>query len=175
VISGKRVAKAVFGRFLPASAFLYGVGLVPVILSGVVGISPLAPFIASAQVLSASVGFGLTLFAMRRKLSSDAPVDSRPSIVAGAVSPVAIMLGLMLAQSPHTIPGMIALSAATGCALALGMFFPWLSNARAYGATASPMIESADDKYLMPPSPFIGTSRTYSRSFERTGRPESEE
>ena len=130
MLSLSKIVRGAFLRFLPTSALLMTVGLVPLILSGV-RLSPLAPLIAAGEVLGVAAGYFGMLALLRGRLSADTPVDGRPSMVAGAVAPLAVMFALMITGSPHHLAAMAPTAAVAGAALGFAMFFPWLARPQA--------------------------------------------
>lgn len=162
MLSLKSVLRGAFTRFFPAGTLLLLVGVIPLVLSGGTGVTPYAPLISFLYTGSATVGYVAVLMIMRRRLSADAPVNGRPSIVAGAVSPVAIMLGLM--AGPHPGIGWISaiICAIVGGALAVAMFFPWLAR-----RVAGPLdlVVPGERRAALPTSSFSASTKTYSRSY----------
>jgi hypothetical protein len=135
VIQLSTVARAAFQKVLPISAIVTAVGITPSLFSG--GLSARAPLIAAGEMFCASVGYFLMLAIMRRKLDDDAPVNRRQSVVAGFVMPVALMAAFMLVSRPASVAEISTASLLTGAVVALTMFAPWLSRAKAIGAAGA--------------------------------------
>ena len=69
-----------------------------------------------------AIGFGLGLFGLHRWLYPDSEVTGRKSFIAGLLTPIAMLgAGVLLQLQPAF------LSLLVGIAMAVGMFFPWLS------------------------------------------------
>lgn len=91
-----------------------------------------------------SLGYLVTLVAVRRWLRSDTDVAGRRGVVAGVMAPFAYFSAMILV--PYTTPdGMNAMALGVGIALALGLYFPWLQFGAAAGlggAEVNPALES---------------------------------
>ena len=163
MVESKAIVRGTLARFLPTSAFLMGVGLVPLILSRTPGLSVRAPILAALEVAGATIGYGAALWVMRKRLSSDAPVSGRQSIVAGVVGPVVIMFAFMVIGSPHTLMSLSVGSLAAGAALGLTMFFPWLARPAAPLVVSTDVIGRSVDPVL-PSGPFVASTKTFARA-----------
>ena len=156
------IVRGAITRFFVPGTVLLLVGVVPLVLTGGTGITPFAPLIAIGYMASATTGFAGVLALLRHRLSADAPVAGRPVLTAGVVAPLAILLGLM--AKPHVDGRWLGWIACTlvGAALGLAMFSPWLSKAR-----SGPVVLDTlpTEPAALPPAPFAGASRTYSRQY----------
>jgi hypothetical protein len=119
------VVRGTLSRFLPASVISLGV------VELFVGASYLTstPEVLSHLVLfpgGMAMGFGLGLEAIRRWLRRVAGIDGRRSFLAGLMSPAVLFIVdiVGVARSLTTV-GLLAL---IGMAIAILLFFPWLST-----------------------------------------------
>jgi hypothetical protein len=127
-ISLREVAKGTVARFLPGSVI--GMGVLSAIIppAGFDGLR-LLELLLLHQVGPLAIGFGLGLVALHRWLYPDSEVAGRRGFIAGLLSPIA-MLGAgvltgLLSILPPVQPALV--SFLVGIAMALGMYFPWLS------------------------------------------------
>ena len=127
-ISLSRVLKGTATRFLPGSVI--GMGALSALIppGGLSGIR-LLEMVLLHQVGPLALGFGLGLVGLHRWLYPDSEVQGRRSLVAGLLSPIA-MLGAgvftaVLGLVPLPQPGIV--SFLVGIVMALAMYFPWLS------------------------------------------------
>ena len=131
VISTRSILKGAFGRFLPTCAFLLEVDTYRCWHPAWTWThGHLCAFYCTRQAQPWATEI---LSGMRRHLSADAPVAGRPSITAGVVAPIVIMLALMVGPHPGNRLIEMALSAIGGGSLSLVMFFAWLSKPSAVG------------------------------------------
>jgi hypothetical protein len=122
-ISLREVAKGTLGRFLPGSVI--GMGLLSVIIPPVGLDGPLLlELLLLHEVGPLVIGFGLGLVGLHRWLYPDSEVTGRKSFIAGLLTPIA-MLGAGVLISLPVQPALV--SFLVGIAMAVGMFFPWLS------------------------------------------------
>ena len=124
-VSLRSTLRGVFKRFLPATGLFYGG-------AAILGMffEPSAWLIPAMGLVAAGLttGFGLGLEVLRRWLYPDARVDGRRSVVAGLLSPFALMAAAVLAFPDGMGPVKLTLVVVlTGVLLALAMFFPWLT------------------------------------------------
>lgn len=127
-IALSKVVKGTLTRFLPGSVIGMG-ALSAVIPPGGFGGLRLLEFLLVHQVGPLAIGFGLGLAGLHRVLYPDAEVAGRRGLVAGLLSPVA-MLGAgvftqLLGIVPLPRPALV--SFLVGIVMALVLFFPWLS------------------------------------------------
>lgn len=127
-ISLSKVLKGTIGRFLPGSVIGMG-ALSALIPPGGLGGLRLLELLLLHQVGPLMIGFGLGLVGLHRWLYPDSEIQGRKSLVAGLLSPIA-MLGAgvftgLLGIVPLPQPGLISLL--VGIVMALAMYFPWLS------------------------------------------------
>lgn len=146
------VLKGVVGRFLPASAVsLFGA----VALTAAPG-TPLTPLFGmfGAWVAWIGLGFGVGLFALRRWLFPDANVSGTRSVLAGALGglmPLAIVrFGLGLTILPFSMTLTLVL---VGLGMALGMFFPWLTETPPEMRDAEYAVDGAGVEHLSAGAP----------------------
>ena len=127
-ISLSKVAKGTLARFLPGSVI--GMGALSIIIPpGGVGGLRLLEFLLLHQVGPLAIGFGLGLVGLHRWLFPDSEVTGRRGVIAGLLSPVAMLgagvLTQLLGIVPLPQPALV--SFLVGIVMALVMFFPWLS------------------------------------------------
>ncbi len=127
-ISLREVVKGTLGRFLPGSVIGMGV-LAAIIPPAGLDLPRLLELLLFHEVGPLVTGFGLGLLGLHRWLYPDSEVTGRRSIVAGFLTPIA-MLGAgvltgLLGMVPQPQPA--AVSFLVGIAMALAMYFPWLS------------------------------------------------
>ena len=127
-LSLSKVLKGTVARFLPGSVI--GMGALSALIppGGLSGIR-LLELVLLQQVGPLAIGFGLGLLGLHRWLYPDSEIQGRRSLVAGLLSPVA-MLGAgvftaVLGLDPLPPPGLV--SFLVGIVMALAMYFPWLS------------------------------------------------
>ena len=121
----REVARGVLLRFLPASALsLFGLAL------GSPGrVAPLLGIVGGLLVPMA-LGFGLGLLALRKWLYPDAKVGGMRSVLVGLLAPLLplaffrFMAGSGLILQAWEMQAIFLLA---GVAVALAMFFPWLT------------------------------------------------
>jgi hypothetical protein len=124
-VSLKATLRGAFKRFLPAAGVLYGGAAVLGMF-----IEPSAWLIPGLALVAGGLtaGFGLGLEVLRRWLYPDAKVDGRRSMVAGLLSPFALMAAAAFAFPGGMGPVKLTLVVVlTGVLMALAMFFPWLT------------------------------------------------
>lgn len=162
MIDLRAIVRGAVTRFFVPGTVLLLVGVVPLVLTGGTGIAPFAPLIMIGYMVSATTGFAGVLALLRHRLGADAPVAGRPVLTAGVIAPLAIMLGLM--AKPHADGRWLSWIACmlVGAALGLAMFSPWLSKVK-----SGPVVLDTlpTDPTALPPAPFAGASRTYSRQY----------
>lgn len=124
MVSLRDVVRGITTRFLPSCAL----GLVA--LTALLRISLGGPFTVGwskilPQIVVLSAGYGAVLLLVRYRLRADADVAGRRSIVAGLVSPAALLCALVFIH-PRSVVGFSVLSLVLGGAIAIAMFFAWL-------------------------------------------------
>ena len=127
-ISLREVTKGTLTRFLPGSVL--GMGALSLIIPpGGVGGLQLLELVLLHQVGPLAIGFGLGLVGLHRWLFPDSEVSGRRGLLAGVLSPVAMLgagvLTQVLGMDALAQPALVSLL--VGVTLALVMFFAWLS------------------------------------------------
>jgi hypothetical protein len=120
-VSLREIAKGTIARFLPGSVI--GMGILSAIIPPAgLDLARLIELVVVHEVAPLSIGFGLGLFGLHRWLYPDSEVAGRKSFIAGLLTPIAMLgLAVLLRLQPAQA------SLLVGIAMAVGMFFPWLS------------------------------------------------
>jgi hypothetical protein len=128
-VPGTSVRKGILKRFFPASALsLGGLASALFVADGAVSLGQL--LLVGLEVFSLTLGFGIGLAALKAFLFPDAKVEGRRSLVAGLCSPLYLLLVSMFTQGSDWFQ-IAGWSTLTGFAVALVLFFPWLSRSPA--------------------------------------------
>ena len=157
-LSFESVTRGVLRRFLPGAGLIYG----PLVALGAV----FEPTIRSllfpgflGLVGGLGLGFGLGLAVLRKRLYPDAAVDGRRALLAGLLSPFALMaasaLALPLIAGLSDAAVLVALGGAVllvGFLMALVMFFPWLTPTPEEGRKKAESLGPGDDTSVLPGS-----------------------
>ena len=127
-ISLTKVVKGTLARFLPGTALaMSGLGVFwpPMGPDGPLPL-PLRIELMFMEMGPLVVGFGLGLLALHRWLYPDSDVTGRKGIIAGLAAPLVLPFVGDLLLSGFGL-GIIPTSFLVGLAIAVGMYFPWLS------------------------------------------------
>lgn len=150
-LSLRETLRGAVSRFLPASIGSLAVGGALLDSSGpnwwiefVVGITGFAGFL--------TLGFGLGLLVLQRRLFPDAGVDGRRSVLAGLLSPLAMAIGgslfITTGLGMAEAAGLLVL---VGVVLAVVFFFPWLTPTPESMRGAKYSFDPVDDAYDLGP------------------------
>lgn len=121
----RQVATATFLRFLPATAV--AIVAITALFFGPIAQMPLPAWLyLSKALVEQTLGFAITLLFYRRRLSADAGVDGRRTILVGAFSAVLLVAAASLGGPVIPARAEAIVWWLTGASAAAVTYWPWL-------------------------------------------------